>query len=72
MCIYACQLLSEVYRTAKHQVKAAMAALKEELSLYHSDIEKKISAGLQQASLLQDHIAHTITGVCLCLASQKM
>ncbi|XP_031145055.1 protein Niban 1-like isoform X2 [Sander lucioperca] len=55
------KLLSEVYRTAKHQVKAAMAALKEELSLYRSDVEKQISAGLQQASLLQDHIAHTIT-----------
>ncbi|XP_078124733.1 protein Niban 1-like [Sander vitreus] len=55
------RLLSEVYRTAKHQVKNAMVALKEELSLYRSDMEKQISAGLQQASLLQDHIAHTIT-----------
>ncbi|XP_051241069.1 protein Niban 1-like [Dicentrarchus labrax] len=55
------RLLSECYRTAKCQVKAAMAALKEDLSLYRSGVEKAISAGLQQASLLQDHIAHTIT-----------
>ncbi|XP_044045960.1 protein Niban 1-like isoform X2 [Siniperca chuatsi] len=54
-------LLSEVYRTAKHQVKAAMAALKEDLLLYRSDVEKLISAELQQASLLQDYITHTIT-----------
>ncbi|XP_071360756.1 protein Niban 1-like [Trachinotus anak] len=55
------RLLSEVYKTAKQQVKAAMLALKEELSLYHSDVEKQMSAGLQQASQLHDHIAHTIT-----------
>nr|XP_046263473.1 protein Niban 1-like isoform X2 [Scatophagus argus] len=55
------RLLSEVYRTAKDQVKVALAALKDELSQYRSDVEKLISAGLQQASLLQDHIAHTIT-----------
>lgn len=63
----ACQLLSEVYETAKQQVKAAMSALKEELSLHRADVEKQISAGLQQASLLHDHITHTITGACLCL-----
>ncbi|KAI3352949.1 hypothetical protein L3Q82_019515 [Scortum barcoo] len=55
------KLLSEAYRTAKHEVKAAMAALKEELSLHCSAVEQAISAELQQASLLQDHIAHTIT-----------
>lgn len=64
-----CQLLSEVYRTAKRQIKAAVAALKEELSVYRSDVEKKISAGLQEASLLQDHVAHTITGACFFYAS---
>lgn len=72
MCIYAYQLLSEVYRTVKRQIKAAMAALKDELSLYRSDVEKLISAWLHPACLLYDHIAHTITGVCLCLWSQKM
>ncbi|XP_050926723.1 protein Niban 1 isoform X3 [Lates calcarifer] len=55
------KLLSEVYETAKQQVKAAMSALKEELSLHRADVEKQISAGLQQASLLHDHITHTIT-----------
>ncbi|XP_067442111.1 protein Niban 1-like [Thunnus thynnus] len=55
------KLLSGVYRMAGQQVKAAIAVLKEELSLYRSDVEKQISAGLQQASLLQDRIAHTIT-----------
>ncbi|XP_059186862.1 protein Niban 1-like [Centropristis striata] len=55
------RLLSEVYRTAKHQVKSTMAALKEELSLCRSDMEKQISAGLQQAAQLEDHIAHMIT-----------
>ncbi|XP_040892017.1 protein Niban 1-like isoform X2 [Toxotes jaculatrix] len=55
------RLLSEVYKTAKQQVRAAMSALKEELSLHRADVEKQISAGLQQASLLHDHIAHTIT-----------
>lgn len=67
--MHACQLLSEVYRAAKREVKAAMAALKEELSLYRSDVEKAISAGLLQAGLLRDHIAHTITGVRLHLCS---
>ncbi|XP_047435065.1 protein Niban 2-like [Mugil cephalus] len=55
------RLLSEVYRTTEHQVKAAMVVLKEELSRYQSDVEKKITAGLQQTSLLQDHITHTIS-----------
>ncbi|XP_071783835.1 protein Niban 1-like isoform X1 [Centroberyx gerrardi] len=55
------RLLSEVYREACQQVKAAVAVLKEELSLCHSDLEKQISAGQQQASLLQENIAHTIT-----------
>lgn len=67
----ACQLLSEVYRMAGQQVKAAMAVLKEELSLYRSDVEKQTSAGLQQASLLQDRVTHTITGVCVSVC-QKM
>ncbi|XP_026159610.1 uncharacterized protein LOC113128472 isoform X2 [Mastacembelus armatus] len=53
--------LSEVYKTAKRHVTAAVASLKEELLFYHSDVEKQISAGLQQAILLQDHMAHTIT-----------
>ncbi|XP_022611517.1 protein Niban-like [Seriola dumerili] len=55
------RLLSEVYKKAKQQVKAAMSALKEELSLYRSVVGKQMPAGLQQASLLHDHIAHTIT-----------
>ncbi|XP_071401629.1 protein Niban 1-like isoform X3 [Centroberyx affinis] len=55
------RLLSEVYREACQQVKAAVAVLKEELSLSCSDLEKQISAGQQQASLLQENIAHTIT-----------
>ncbi|KAG8015220.1 hypothetical protein GBF38_022560 [Nibea albiflora] len=58
---YMCQLLSEVYRTVKHQIKAAVAALKDDLSRYRSDVEKLISAGLQPAGLLHDHITHTIT-----------
>lgn len=58
--MHRCQLLSEDYRTAKCQVKAALAALKEELSHYCSEI----SAGLQQAGLLQDHITHMITVAC--------
>lgn len=59
------QLLSEVHKTVKLQVKAAMAVLKKDLSLFQSDMEELISAGLQQANLLHDHIAHSITGVCL-------
>ncbi|XP_076583680.1 protein Niban 1-like [Chaetodon auriga] len=55
------RLRAEVYRTAKCQVKAAMAAVKEDLSLYRSDVEKLISAGLQQAGMMQDHITHTIS-----------
>lgn len=54
---------------AGQQVKAAMAVLRKELSLYCSDVEKQISAGLQEASLLQDHIAHAITGVFVCLGA---
>ncbi|XP_037830770.1 protein Niban 1 isoform X2 [Kryptolebias marmoratus] len=57
------KLLSEVYETVKLQVKTAMVVLKEELSLFQSDMEERISAGLEQANLLQDRIAHTITGV---------
>ncbi|CAK6968382.1 protein Niban 1-like isoform X1 [Scomber scombrus] len=55
------KLLSEVYRMARQQVKAAMAVLRRELSLYRSDVERQISVKLQEAGLLQDHIAHTIT-----------
>ncbi|XP_056229029.1 protein Niban 1-like [Seriola aureovittata] len=55
------RLLSEVYKKAKQQVKAAMSALKEELSLYRSDVGKQMPAGLEQTGLLNDHIAHTIT-----------
>ncbi|KAM4603308.1 protein Niban 1-like [Polymixia lowei] len=55
------RLLSEVYQVAGDQIKAALPILKEKLSHCHSHLEKQISPGLQQASLLQDHIAHSIT-----------
>ncbi|XP_021174399.2 protein Niban 1 isoform X1 [Fundulus heteroclitus] len=55
------KLLSEVYKAARCHVNAAMADLKEELSLYHLSMKKRISAGLHQVGPLQDHLANAIT-----------